>query len=149
MRLPPHNSINAGDPAHNYLYFDDGGMRGLACAVVWCSLLYHGLTLKEEELTSTPMVELCRSLLAIPTFHRSGPVDEAAGMIRRIIKQNVDAKKQAVSSYEWSMILSGLSSKGASAKAPTMQEAIDMYNSNPEVAAHGGSSGKDRLPKKD
>ena len=142
MRMPPDEPREL-QHLQGVLHFDDGGMKGLACAVVWCSLLYHGLTLKDDELANPSVVELARSLLAIPTYHRSREVDESSAMISRIIKQNVDSKKQAVSSYEWSVILKNMGATNPNkSKALTVQEAIDMYNQNPEVAAHGGS-GKD------
>lgn len=143
MRMPPDGTTDLQDASlQNTLYFDDGGMRGLACALIWCSLLYHGTTMKDEDLSHPAMADLARSLLAIPTFHRDLSADENMGMIRRIIKQNVDSKKQAVSSYEWSMILRNLAEGKPKGKALTVSDAIDLYNSNPEVAAHG--SGKDR-----
>ena len=61
-------------------------------------------------------------------------------MIKRIIKQNVDAKKLAVSSYEWFRILSRLVQDGEKVSA---QDAIAIYNNTPEVSAHGGGSSKD------
>ena len=138
MRLPPDLSTELHH-VQNVLYFDDGGMRGLACALVWCGLIHHAMTFKDEDLAHPSMVELARNLLSLPTFHRA-QTDEATAMIKRIIKQNSDAKKLPVSSYEWSVILKNLCADKT--KALTVQEAMDMYNSNPEVCAHGGS-GKD------
>ena len=142
MGLAPDLSTEL-DHVQNTLYFDDGGMRGLACALVWCGLVHHATSFKDEDLTHPSMMELARNLLSRPTFHRSQVGDEAAAMIRRIIKQNVDAKKQAVSSYEWSMILKNLCTDKA--KALTVQDAMDMYNANPEVSAHGGHGKDSRL----
>lgn len=128
-------------PSLNHLCFDDGGMRGLAGALVWAGLLYHVMALDEGELKHPSLAELARSLLAIPTFYKSQG-DESSAMIRRIIKQNVDSKKQAVSSYEWSMILSNMP-KPKGSQGISLQDAIEMYNSNPEVCAHGSGSGKE------
>ena len=61
-------------------------------------------------------------------------------MIRRIIRQHVDAKKLAVSSYEWSRILASMIKDG---EQMTVSQAVELYNSNPEVVAHGGASSKD------
>ncbi|CAK9075739.1 unnamed protein product [Durusdinium trenchii] len=66
--------------------------------------------------------------------------DMTSAMIKRIIRQNVDSKKLAVSSYEWSEILAAMQKEG---EAVSVQTAMDMYNANPEVTAHGGSSAKD------
>lgn len=137
MRMPAEDLGADLDWRQNLLHFDDGGMRGLACAVVWCALLHHGMTLQDDELTNPSMADLARSLLTIPTFSRSHADDEAADMIRRIIKQNVDSKKMAVSSYEWSQILKSMGS--GKAKALTVADAIELYNCNPEIAAHGSS----------
>lgn len=128
----------------NMLYFDDGGMRGLACAVIWCGLIHHGLCIQDGDLVSPSMIELTRTLLSIPVFCKSQGEDEASNMVRRIIKQNVDSKKLAVSSYEWSQILKNMvvNSSSTKDKGLTVQGAIDLYNSHPEVMAHGGS-GKD------
>eukprot|EP00438_Fugacium_kawagutii_P020691 Skav232340 [mRNA] locus=scaffold1704:535693:541139:- [translate_table: standard] len=128
------------------LRFDDGGMRGLAAALVWSGLVYYVTTLKDDEIKHPSVIELARGLLTIPTFYKTQG-DESSAMIRRIIKQNVDAKKQTVSSYEWSMILQSLVTSGKSPKPISLQDAIEMYNSNPEVFAHGSGSGKDRAQK--
>ena len=144
MRLDEETSEKTGfQPSLNFLCFDDGGMRGLAGALVWAGLLYHVMALDEDELKHPSLAELVRSLLTIPTFYKSQG-DESSAMIRRIIKQNVDAKKQAVSSYEWSMILSNMP-KPRGSQGISLQDAIDMYNNNPEVCAHGSGTGKDRV----
>ena len=68
-------------------------------------------------------------------------------MIGRIIRQNVEAKKMAVSSFEWSQILGKMAKEG---EKITVQEAIEIYNGNPEVVSHGGSGGsKDPKGQKD
>lgn len=144
MRIVPGGAEHKMQYVQGALYFDDGGMRGLACALVWCALIHHGSTLKDEDFINPSVAELARSLLAIPTFYKNQSQDEGIEMIRRIIKQNVDAKKQAVSSYEWSMILKNLGAlNNTLGKDLTVQDAMDLYNANPEVAAHGGT-GKDR-----
>ena len=139
-RLPEDAQDDPGNWVQNTLHFDDGGMRGLACAVVWTGLIHHSMTMPDADLVTPPMAELARQLLSIPTFQKSqaGDGDEASAMIRRIIKQNVDAKKQAVSSYEWSQILKNIASNSKKSKVLSLQEAIELYNCNPEVAAHGG-----------
>lgn len=87
---------------------------------------------------------LARSLLEIPTFVRSDAADEASSMIRRIVKQNVDAKKLPISSYEWSLMLQKIVKDGGHGNV-SLQEIIELYNANPEVLAHGGGNSKDRL----
>ena len=143
MRLMDGDTADPRSYIQNALRFDDGGMKTLAAAVVWVGLVYYVMTLKDEELLHQSIVELARQLLQIPTYYKTQG-DESMDMIRRIIKQNVDAKKQAVSSYEWSMILTKLTAKSSKASL-SLQDAIDLYNNNPEVSAHGMGTGKDHV----
>ena len=120
--------------------FDDGGMKALAGALCWVGLVYFvGASLKPEDVPS--VAALARDLLTLPTFCKSAASDDASSMIARIIRQNVQAKKLAVSSYEWAMILDKMN-KDSKTKM-TVAQAIEQYNSHPEVSAHGGSSAKD------
>ena len=146
MRLV-ENDIDMGENSslQNALRFDDGAMRALAGALVWCGLIYYTMTLKDEEICHPAVADLARGLLSIPTMYKTQG-NEAMAMISRIIRQNVEAKKQSVSSYEWSMILRGLSEKGKGNQTISLQEAIELYNGNPEVSAHGTGSAKDCLP---
>lgn len=130
------------DAAHHtaQFYFEDGGMKGLAAAFVWCGLVYYCVDLDQADLFGTGMAELARSLLSIPAFYKKPGTDAARSMVSRIIRQNVESKKLPVSSYEWSQILAGLISNG---EKLTVQEAIDIYNNSPEVVAHGAGGGKD------
>lgn len=140
LRLEPEDEQDDSEHHQGMFKFDDGGMRALACAVCWCGLIHHCRTLPLEQLTDPGVAALARSLLQIPSFFRSGPSDPCQAMIKRIIKQNVDAKKLAVSSYEWFRILSRLVQDGEKVSA---QDAIAIYNNTPEVSAHGGGSSKD------
>ena len=130
------------DPKKVYtgeLSFDDGGQRGLAAAVVWLGLVYRVSKESKTDMCHAGVVQLATSLLAIPTMRKTQSSDMASEQIRRIIQQNVEAKKMAISSYEWASILSAMSK---STKL-TLQEAVQLYNQNPQVAAHGGSGAKD------
>ena len=80
------------------------------------------------------MVNLVKDLLRIPTLCKTQDSDPLTSSIRRIVSQNIDAKKLAVSSFEWSEILLRLDDSSCAA------EAIRRYNSMPEVIAHGGGS---------
>lgn len=124
--------------------FDDGGMRGLAAAVCWVGLLHHCGDMKDSDLTagSPGIADLARSLLSINSYfkHQPAVLDATRSQIHRIIRQNVEAKKLPVSSWEWSEILQGLMNQGAKI---SVQSAVELYNRNPEIAAHGGSSSKD------
>ena len=120
--------------------FDDGGMRGLAAALVWCGVIYFCTTLDDALVRSPGIQALARNLLAIPTYFKRPSEDPAYAMIGRIIRQNVEAKKQAVSSFEWAGILANMVEDG---EKITFQQAMDIYNNSPEVAAHGGAKDRD------
>lgn len=120
------------------LAFDDGGMRGLAAAICWIGLVYRCSKEQKDELLKPDVKDLIDGLLSIPTIRKRQSDDPQQAMINRIVKQNVDSKKLAVSSFEWSQILAKLSDNKVSAA-----EAIKLYNDSPEVVAHGGSSSKD------
>ena len=126
-------------PEGEKLHFDDGGMRGLAGALCWCGLVYHVAAM--PELSSASVLELAKGLLHIPTYHKRQDGDHAATMIGRIIRQNVNSKVLSVSSYEWSQILKSVAKTG---EGITLNSAIEMYNGSAEVAAHGGTSAKER-----
>ena len=142
MRLSDDDAAMADDASThvNEFLFDDGGMRGLAAAMCWCGLVYFVQNLPEDVACDSGVAALARSLLAIPTYYKRPGPDPARAMIGRIIRQNVEAKKMAVSSFEWARILSNMVGDG---EKITMQQAIEMYNTNPEVAAHGGSAAKE------
>ena len=142
MRLSDDDDVDMTDGSIHVkeFLFDDGGMRGLAAAMCWCGLVYFVQDLPEDVACHSGIAALARSLLAIPTYYKTPGPDPARAMIGRIIRQNVEAKKMAVSSFEWARILSNMVGDG---EKITMQQAIDMYNTNPEVAAHGGSAAKE------
>lgn len=131
---------STSEPHVQEFFFDDGGLRGLASALVWSGLVYFCTTLEDSVLCQQGVIDLARSLLAIPTYCKRPDADPARAMIGRIIRQNVEAKKMAVSSFEWAQILGNLAKEG---EKLTLPQALEMYNSSPEVAAHGGGSSKD------
>lgn len=119
------------------LLFDDGGMRGLAAALCWMGLTYRCVKEPVEKLRHPSVRELVSSLLSLPTLRKSQADDPGRAMVQRIIKQNVDAKKLPVSSFEWSQILRSMGNK------VTVMDAIKIYNDSPEVHAHGSGSAKE------
>ena len=131
-------SGDAGELAS--LMFDDGGVRGLAAAVVWVALVYRGGKEPPEDLRHAGVKSLVKSLFSIPTFYRTQTDDPGMAMVQRIIKQNVDSKKLGVSSFEWAQILRGFSKKGGM----TVTDAVQLYNNSPEVNAHTSTGSKDR-----
>ena len=146
MRLVDKDINMEENPSfQNHLRFDDGAMKALAGALVWCGMLYYTMSLKDEEITHPAVADLARGLLNIATIYKTQE-NETTAMIGRIIRQNVESKKQAVSSYEWSLILRSLADQGKGTQSISLQDAIELYNSNPEVSAHGTGSAKDCLP---
>lgn len=141
MRILPEDELDKSEYHQAQLRFDDGGMRGLAAALCWCGLIYHVGAMPPTDFAIPSVLELARGLLHIPTYFKARGQDDAAAMISRIIKQNVNSKVLSVSSYEWSQILQSMAKAGESI---TVNEAIEMYNGSAEVAAHGGTSSKDR-----
>lgn len=127
---------DGGSPCMGELKFDDGGMRGLAASLCWVGLVYRCSREDDADLAHPMVSTLVRSLLKLPTIRKSQGSDLATEQIRRIIRQNVESKKMAISSFEWAEILRGMNKLG---RAITVQEAIDLYNSSPEINAHGGS----------
>lgn len=143
MRLAPNfeSEMDDDEPILNAFLFDDGGMRGVAAALVWCGLIYFCGSLPADKVCDPQVVSLARSLLTIPTYYRQDEPDPTRAMIGRIIRQNVEAKKLAVSSFEWSQILAGMAKDG---EKITVSQAVEIYNASPEVVAHGiGSGSKD------
>lgn len=139
MRLSSDTDMDDDSPRALEFFFDDGGMRGLAAGLVWCGLVYFGMSLEDAVICEPGVADLARSLLKIPTYYKRPGPDPAHAMIGRIIRQNVGAKKMSVSSFEWAQILASMAEDG---EKITVSQAIEIYNCNPEVAAHG--SGKDR-----
>ena len=121
--------------------FDDGGMRGLACAVCWIGLVYRVSKEKAEDLHQPQFVSLVRQLLQLPTMRKTQSGDPVMEQIQRIIRRNVESKKMAISSFEWAEILRNMNKSNT--KTISVADAIDLYNNSPEVTAHGGTSSKD------
>ena len=127
-------------PGLGELTFDDGGMRGLAAALCWVGLVYRCSNESKEALCHPSVIALARSLLQLPTMRKSQSSDMMSEQIRRIIRQNVESKKMAITSFEWAEILRNMNKQG---QPTSVQDAIDCYNKSPEVAAHGGSGSKE------
>ena len=132
LRLPADKDLENLDSEYGLLMFDDGGQKGLAAAIVWIGCIYLLASETADNLRHPRMTSLVMSLLQIPSLHKSQAPDEVSGMLQRIIKQNVDAKTLPVSSFEWAGILQRLGPDTIS-----LSDAIQKYNNNPEVCAHG------------
>ena len=87
-----------------------------------------------ESLRHPRFVQLVKGLLGLPTLFKKQADDVVSGTIQRIIKQNIDAKKLPVSSFEWAGILSRLGEEA------NVADCVKMYNNTPEVVAHGSNT---------
>ena len=139
LRLDADTDISEDAEQFGVLKIDDGGMKCLAGALVWAALVSVFVKEPEEELRKPGVVALVASLLKIVTFRKKEAETPALSMVSRIIKQNVDAKKLPISSFEWATILRCLR-KAHDMRDFGVAEAIEMYNSHPEVRAHGDGS---------
>ena len=103
--------------AVNSLFFSDGSQKCLAAFIVWVSLaLAAELDENAADLERDSVQALAASLLRIRTVVKSS-LDQAGeidGAIARIVKQNVDARVQPVSSLTWCSILRALGDDTAS-----------------------------------
>lgn len=124
--------------AVNSLFFSDGSQKCLAAFIVWVSLaLAAELDENAADLERDSVQALAASLLRIRTVVKSS-LDQAGeidGAIARIVKQNVDARVQPVSSLTWCSILRALGDD------TSFEMAISKYNSHPEVIAFEASGG--------
>ena len=123
--------------ALNSMYFNDGSQKCLAGFIVWIALCI--VAQKPEyalDLEHPSIVGLAASLLRIRTILKGSTScqDELDSAVARIVKQNVDAKVQPVSSLTWACILKQLGERD-------FEAAMGKYNSHPEVVAFEASHG--------
>ena len=132
LRLPAGADMKKVKSEYGLFMFDDGGQKALAAALVFLGCVHLAKIEPVESLRHFRTTALVRSLLQIPTWFKSQAADEVSQMLQRVVKQNVDAKKLPVSSFEWSGILERLGEDTI-----TVNDAIQKYNCSPEVCAHG------------
>ena len=115
----------------NCLYFSDGSQKTLAAFVTWLALLVAVKLpdVNEDDFQHPSVQGLVGSLLCMKTVLKgsTGMTDELDSAIARIVKQNLDAKVQPVSSVTWASILTNLGSNC------TLEQAMARYHSHPEV----------------
>lgn len=136
LRLPPGVDLKNVDSEYGLYMFDDGGQKALAAALVLLGCLHLAGTEPIESLRHPHVTGLVKGLLQIPTLHKSQASDEVSQMLQRIVKQNVDAKKLPVSSFEWCGILERLGEESIG----SISEAVQKYNAIPEICAHGSNT---------
>lgn len=132
LRLPC-GQLKPVNVALGCLYFSDGSQKTLAGLMVWLSLIIATTLpgLSESDFLHPSVQGLIGSLLSIRTVQRGsiGMTDEVDSAIARIVKQNIDARVQPVSSLTWASILLTLGENC------TFDQAMVRYNSHPEVQA--------------
>ena len=134
MAPDEHNSI-AG-----VLQFGDGSQKMLAAMITWVCLLMvwkgHGPDALQSPLVQT----MIKSFLAIPTTIKSteatgNPLDAVLG---RIAQQNVAARVQPISTFQWAGILVNF----LDGDRESFDDMLQKYNSHPVVVSHDrGESG--------
>ena len=145
VRLPCQH-LKPTNIACGSLYFGDGSQKGLAALGVWVALcLAADLPHNSSSPIDHPNVKaLAASLLRIRTVMRGasgGP--DVDSQISRIIKQNMDARVQPVSSLTW---LSVLRNMGEGVGVDVL---IQKYNQHPEVVAAGTTLALDNKKKQE
>ncbi|CAK9040042.1 unnamed protein product [Durusdinium trenchii] len=133
LRLPPGVDLKNVDSEYGLYMFDDGGQKALAAALVLLGCLHLAGTEPIESLRHPHVTGLVKGLLQIPTLHKSQASDEVSQMLQRIVKQNVDAKKLPVSSFEWCGILERLGEESIG----SISEAVQKYNEANDRSASG------------
>ena len=126
MRLPD-DSVSCG---LGELLFDDGSQKGLAAFITWCCLISLEAHVSKDDLDDQAL-SLIDSLSRIPTMYKTkATLNRADNIIANVAKQDGDSKVQPVTSYTWSTILRSLATEG---NAITFSDAIQRYNSHPDV----------------
>ena len=133
LRLDPDE--DPADPSK--LFFDDGGVKGLACFICFLGLASLAPDISPEDLGHAKVKILIESVLRIPSIFKqqdmSNPLDS---QIMRVVKQNQDAAAQPVSSFGWSCLLKKMS--GAIAEeGMDFDAALQLYNQHPMVQIAG------------
>ena len=130
-------NVDADPDQPSKLFFDDGGVKGLACFICFLGLATLAPDLSPDDLAHAKVKLLIESMLRIATIYKqqdmSNPVDS---QIMRVVKQNQDAAAQPVSSFGWSCLLRKLS--GAIAEEGIdFDAALQLYNQHPMVQIAG------------
>ncbi|CAK9079166.1 unnamed protein product [Durusdinium trenchii] len=141
LRLPC-GTLKPVNLALGSLYFNDGSQKTLAGFIVWiCLCIASKLSHNEGKLGDSPSLQaFASSLLRIRTVLKGSSgsyADDVDSAVARIVKQNIDARVQPVSSLAWCAILRQLSDGVAN----TYESAMLRYNSHPEVVALEASGG--------
>ena len=116
------------------LWFSDGSQKMLAAMTCWVSLLmvwrHHGEGALQDSFVQT----MIASFLQIPTMVKAQEAhgSQLQGLVGRIAQQNVNAKVQPISSFQWASMLKEFGSE-------SFDEALTAYNQHPDVVAHDRS----------
>eukprot|EP00435_Cladocopium_sp_Y103_P061906 s492_g23.t1 len=129
MRLDPDADPNE----RSRLFFDNGSVKGLGCAICLIGLLQLTDKFNTDELGHPKIQELLGSMLKIPSIHKqmSSALDS---QINRVIKQNQDAAAQPVTSFGWSILLRSISQEGID-----FDTALQIYNEHPQDGTGSGA----------
>lgn len=130
MRLDPDADPNVPSK----LFFDNGSVKGLGCFICFVGLLGMTDRFSPEELGHAKAVELIGSMLHIQSLHKQNMDNALDSQIQRVIKQNMDAAAQPVTSFGWSIILKKMS-RAIDEEGIDFDTALQIYNEHPSVKA--------------
>ena len=118
-----------------YLYFGDGSQKMLAAMSVWIALLLVWKRHGPECLKDSLVQVMLESFLRIPTTIKASETMASSfeATLTRIANQNVSARVQPISTFQWSCILQPFLNGGS---GMTFDAAVAAYNSHPVVLAH-------------
>ena len=131
---PPDDLPEEDSTLYGRFLFGDGSQRLLAAMTVWVAILLCWRR-QPDALEMASVKNMIYSFLEIPTTVRASEIHGSAleSVISRIVSQNINAKVQPITSFGWCSILKSVVTGNDSS---TFEEALNCYNSHPEVVAH-------------
>jgi hypothetical protein len=130
----------------NALLFDGGSKAGMAAFLCLVSVSVVAQSYKETDpvaMRDPKVVDLLKSVMSINSIYKADQAAQSSDLdstISRIVKQNIDSKATAVSSWDWANLLKSL--VGDEDENVTMADAVDLYNQHPQIRGYQDSNGK-------
>jgi hypothetical protein len=130
----------------NALLFDGGSKAGMAAFLCLVSVSVVAQSYKETgpgAMRDPKVVDLLKSVMSINSIYKADQAAQSSHLdstISRIVKQNIDSKATAVSSWDWANLLQSL--VGDDHEKVTMADAVDLYNQHPQIRGYQDSNSK-------